>query len=112
MRSVACLLTAGLTVLVSVVSCGLPARAGSSDTVTATPIRHFIFLMQGDRTFDNYFGTYPGADGIPDKTCQALVLNRPQSGCVEPFALHGVTPPSLAPGRQVIDAQIDGGMLD
>ena len=26
--------------------------------------------MQGGRTFDNYFGTYPGADGLPAGTCQ------------------------------------------
>ena len=31
----------------------------------STTIKHFIFLMQGGRTFDNYFGTYPGAYGLP-----------------------------------------------
>lgn len=25
---------------------------------------HFIFIMQENRSFDHYFGTYPGADGI------------------------------------------------
>ena len=30
---------------------------------TATPIKHFVYMLQGDRSFDNYFGTYPGADG-------------------------------------------------
>jgi len=28
-------------------------------------IEHFIFIMQENRSFDSYFGTYPGADGIP-----------------------------------------------
>ena len=28
-------------------------------------IRHVIVIMQENRSFDNYFGTYPGADGIP-----------------------------------------------
>ena len=104
--------TAGLAVLIAVALGAVPARAASPDTATSTPIRHFIFLMQGDRTFDNYFGTYPGADGFPDKTCQALVLNRPQSGCVQPFALHGKTPVPLEPGKNVISAQLDGGKLD
>src|SRR5258705_5039254 len=103
---------AAFAVLIGVLSGALPARGAGADTVTATPIQHFIFLMQGDRTFDNYFGTYPGADGIPDKTCQALVLNRPQSGCVQPFAIHGKTPAPLEPGKNVINAQIDGGKLD
>ncbi len=28
-------------------------------------IRHVVFVMQENRSFDSYFGTYPGADGIP-----------------------------------------------
>ena len=30
-------------------------------------IRHVIVIMQENRSFDNYFGTFPGADGIPMK---------------------------------------------
>ena len=26
---------------------------------------HLIFIVQENRSFDQYFGTYPGADGIP-----------------------------------------------
>src|SRR5437588_2044892 len=28
-------------------------------------IRHVLVIMQENRSFDHYFGTYPGADGIP-----------------------------------------------
>src|SRR5438477_9869509 len=28
-------------------------------------IRHVVIIMQENRSFDNYFGTYPGAKGIP-----------------------------------------------
>ena len=28
-------------------------------------IQHVVVIMQENRSFDNYFGTYPGADGIP-----------------------------------------------
>ena len=28
-------------------------------------IKHVIIIMQENRSFDTYFGTYPGADGIP-----------------------------------------------
>jgi phospholipase C len=28
-------------------------------------IRHVVIVMQENRSFDSYFGTYPGADGIP-----------------------------------------------
>jgi phospholipase C len=32
------------------------------------PIEHFIFIIQENRSFDNYFGTFPGANGIPAGT--------------------------------------------
>jgi phospholipase C len=35
---------------------------------TSIPIEHFIFIIQENRSFDNYFGTYPGANGIPPGT--------------------------------------------
>jgi phospholipase C len=28
-------------------------------------IQHVVMIMQENRSFDSYFGTYPGADGIP-----------------------------------------------
>ena len=28
-------------------------------------IKHIIVIEQENRSFDSYFGTYPGADGIP-----------------------------------------------
>ena len=28
-------------------------------------IKHVVVIMQENRSFDTYFGTYPGADGIP-----------------------------------------------
>ena len=34
-----------------------------------SPIKHLVTLMQENHTFDNYFGTYPGADGIPPEAC-------------------------------------------
>lgn len=51
-----------------------------------TPIEHIIVLMQENRTFDNYFGTYPGADGIPPGTCMPVDPFDPDNpNCVEPF---------------------------
>jgi phospholipase C len=33
-----------------------------------TPIDHVIIISQGRRSFDNYFGSYEGANGFPKKT--------------------------------------------
>ena len=31
---------------------------------TTTPIKHVVFLVKENRTFDNLFGTFPGANGV------------------------------------------------
>ena len=36
-------------------------------------IKHVIIIMQENRSFDTYFGTYPGAHGIPQKHGQFTV---------------------------------------
>lgn len=50
-------------------------------------IKHVIFIVQENRSFDSYFGTFPGADGIPMKDGQPAVSNfDPRKGtCVAPF---------------------------
>jgi phospholipase C len=37
---------------------------GFQDTQTTTPIKHVVFLMQENRSFDHMFGLFPGADGV------------------------------------------------
>jgi phospholipase C len=36
-------------------------------------IRHVVVIMQENRSFDSYFGTYPGADGLPRRNGQFTV---------------------------------------
>src|SRR5437879_6481299 len=54
----------------------VPLRTGDVSGSTSRPravplllgihkIQHVIVIMQENRSFDTYFGTYPGADGIP-----------------------------------------------
>src|SRR4051794_31776437 len=42
---------------------GLPGTGDTGSDVHK--IKHVIVVMQENRSFDSYFGTYPGADGIP-----------------------------------------------
>ncbi len=44
-------------------------------------IRHVVVIMQENRSFDSYFGTFPGADGIPPNVC----VPDPRGGCVRPY---------------------------
>jgi phospholipase C len=50
-------------------------------------IRHVVIVMQENRSFDSYFGTYPGADGIPMRDGVPTVCVRdPAAGrCVRPY---------------------------
>jgi hypothetical protein len=41
------------------------AIASNSHANSSTPIKHVIVISQGRRSFDNYFGTFPAANGIP-----------------------------------------------
>ncbi len=63
-------------------SAPIVAWAKSADVI---PIRHVVIIMQENRSFDNYFGTFPGADGIPAGTCVPLDPATPRLGCVRPF---------------------------
>ncbi len=45
-------------------------------------IKHVVVIMQENRSFDSYFGTYPGADGIPHGVC----VSDPVTGnCMAPY---------------------------
>ena len=43
----------------------ISAITSDSDAKSNTPIKHVIVISQGRRSFDNYFGTFPGANGLP-----------------------------------------------
>jgi phospholipase C len=77
-------------------------------------IRHVIIIMQENRSFDSYFGTYPGADGFPTKNRHITVCaNDPATGkCVYPF--HDSTDLNYGgPHNQASAAtDIDGGKMD
>jgi phospholipase C len=61
------------------------AAPGEPPSRAATPIQHVIIIMQENRSFDSYFGTFPGANGIPQGTCVPLNPANPGLGCVAPF---------------------------
>jgi phospholipase C len=67
-RVVLVLLAAAFLGALLLASVNLP---GPSHEAAAEPlqgihkIQHVVIIMQENRSFDSYFGTYPGADGIP-----------------------------------------------
>jgi phospholipase C len=106
-------------------ACG---SATPSNTPTARPtpalsqleqarqqIKHVVIIMQENRSFDHYFGTFPGADGIPMQDGKPTVCNydpRYKHTCV---SLHYDTNDRNSGGPHHpgdSDVDVDGGMMD
>src|SRR5215211_904172 len=109
----------------AVILAALPAVPAASaplkDASTTTPIQHVVWMMQDNHSFDNYFGTYPAADGIPQGVCQRLKvrwevpahLDRGSTrGCVQPFHLGDTPIENLSQGPGVQRRQYNRGQMD
>jgi phospholipase C len=85
-----------------------PAGARSN-----TPIEHYIVLMQQNHTFDNYFGTYPGADGIPADTCIPMNPSKPaKTSCVKPYHIGERPIDDLNHSNNTFLRQYNDGRMD
>lgn len=75
------------------------------------PIQHFIYIIQENITFDHYFGTYPGANGIP---AGVKLPHRPGGPPqVAPFHLHATAiPHDLSHSWQAARTAYDDGKMD
>ncbi len=72
-------------------------------------IRHVIIIMQENRSFDSYFGTYPGVAGIPAGVCVPDPLH---GSCVAPFYDPSDENSGGPHGHEAFTADLDGGKLD
>jgi phospholipase C len=85
--AVAATLVAVLVVFESI-DPGIASRAAAAPPPQGIhKIRHVVVIMQENRSFDSYFGTYPGADGIPMKNgVPAVCVPDPvHQTCIRPF---------------------------
>lgn len=73
-----------------------------------TPIQRIIVLMKENHAFDNYFGTFPGADGIPAN----VTLPDGAAGTVSPHWINGTSTPDLPHDRADMVASYDNGRND
>src|SRR5258708_7579862 len=46
----------------------VPSPTAFVAAIPSGPIKHIVFFIKENRTFDNYFGTYPGANGATTAT--------------------------------------------
>jgi len=117
-RSVGAAVLTVLALAGLLVSCGKPVldggpgertgelvRGGPEGRYLVPPgihkIKHVIVVMQENRSFDEYFGTYPGADGLPRKDGRfTACMPDPRGGCTPPYHdrqdINGGGPHALA----------------
>jgi len=110
--------TSGSSTTTSTGSAGIERVSGGPTGSYVVPvgihkIRHVIIIEQENRSFDNYFGTYPGADGIPTAHGVSTVcVPNPAGGCDRPYHdrtdINGGGPH----GKTNAIADVDGGKMD
>jgi phospholipase C len=79
-------------------------------------IKHVVIIMQENRSFDDYFGTYPGADGIPGLAGNPGTLPcvpDPNAGhCDKPYHDTRITNAGGPHYEESALTDIDGGKMD
>ena len=96
-------------------ACGGPAdAAGRVRSAGIHKIRHVIVIMQENRSFDNYFGAFPGADGIPMKhgIPKACIPDLQGLPCLRPFPDHADVNAGGPHHSEQAQSDIDNGRMD
>jgi phospholipase C/PKD repeat protein len=96
----------------------VPPKAVLTATATQSgidKIKHVVVLMQENRSFDEYFGMYPGADGIPvdaNGTPTVCVPDPARGTCAVPF--HDPNDANFGGPHGVSSSVTDvhGGLMD
>jgi phospholipase C len=80
-------LAAGLALAFGATACAAFHASRSAHGADIHAIKHVVMIMEENRSFDSYFGTYPGADGYPMKNGRpAVCIPDPLAHrCVRPF---------------------------
>ncbi|HEV2998230.1 MAG TPA: alkaline phosphatase family protein, partial [Solirubrobacteraceae bacterium] len=88
---------------------GLAPGASGAPLGGIHKIQHVVVIMQENRSFDSYFGTYPGANGIPAGVC---VPDKLHGGCARPF--HDSADKNYGGPHSAANAanDIDSGRMD
>lgn len=68
---------------------------GEAQPSPANKIQHLVFIIQENHSFDNYFGTYPGASGFPAGLSVPANPNSSATLAIQPFHLSVSQPVTI-----------------
>jgi phospholipase C len=84
----------------------------SGQTGSLDKIKNIVIVLQENHTFDNYFGTYPGVEGINGKTiCLPQSPNKTQN-CIAPFHDSNLTPVDMNHNWKSAHSDYNNGKMD
>jgi phospholipase C len=93
-----------------------PITVGASPGTGLQKIKHIVIIMQENRSFDHYFGTFPGAIGIPgvagNPGAVPCVPDPKNGGCIAPYHNNQDLNYGGPHGAAQAIADIDGGKMD
>ena len=92
-----------------------PRADGPDGPQGVAKIEHVIIIVQENRSFDHYFGTYPGADGVPlkDDGHPAVCIPNPFGRrCARPYHSDSLFQEGGPHARPASIADIDGGRMN
>ena len=113
---------AGLAATAAAAIAVIGSASGARGIVTPPPslagiqkIQHVVVIMQENRSFDQYFGTYPGVpagDGMPLGTCVPEPTTKDPSFCQKPY--HSAVDESGGGPHDntAFVADVNGGKMD
>jgi phospholipase C len=118
-RTLPVLVTAATALAAVVLLAPAGHQPGTDRAHAATPagihrIRHVIVIMQENRSFDSYFGTFPGADGIPMENGRPTVcIPDPRTHrCLRPYHDPSDRNSGGPHGPDAALADINGGRMN
>jgi phospholipase C len=94
-----------------------PLRVATKPPATRADIhriKHVVVIMQENRSFDSYFGTYPGADGFPTQNGHfSVCVPDPAAGdCAYPYHDPALVNIGAKHNGPAAIADVDGGKMD
>ena len=95
--------------------CAIGAAPEHRPAALQSRIKHVFVIFQENHSFDNYFGTFPGADNLASPAAQTHGFTQRDpigNGWVTPFRITDPDIDAPSQARKLLEAKMDGGKMN